>query len=159
MAGSKRMVPFGVGAAPILVYFSRDWDVHWGYGVLTHGHIGKVEGLGYVSVGVCSIPVETAAGVLEARLAPYRQGSSCHIKVPVKGAMSRSGVRAPDLHEAAHRSGNGSSPRGWGAFFAGGAGCRIGHRDLVQRSVPFLTAFLVGGVPLNRRQKKGVPLI
>ena len=28
---------FGVGA-PILVYFSGDWDVHWGYGILTHGH-------------------------------------------------------------------------------------------------------------------------
>ena len=22
---------FGVGAPPILVYFSGDWDVHWGY--------------------------------------------------------------------------------------------------------------------------------
>ena len=32
---------FGVGAPPILVCFSGDWDVHWGYGVLTHGHIGK----------------------------------------------------------------------------------------------------------------------
>ena len=30
---------FGVGAPPILVYFSGDWDVHWGYGLLTHGHI------------------------------------------------------------------------------------------------------------------------
>ena len=28
---------FGVGAPPILVYFSGDWDVHWGYGILTHG--------------------------------------------------------------------------------------------------------------------------
>ena len=26
------MVPFGVGAPLILVYFSGDWDVHWGYG-------------------------------------------------------------------------------------------------------------------------------
>ena len=26
----------GIGAPPILVYFSGDWDVHWGYGVLTH---------------------------------------------------------------------------------------------------------------------------
>ena len=26
---------FGEGA----VYFSGDWDVHWGYGILTHGHI------------------------------------------------------------------------------------------------------------------------
>ena len=30
---------FGVGAPPILVYFSGDRDVHWGYGVLTHGHV------------------------------------------------------------------------------------------------------------------------
>ena len=29
----------GTGAPPILVYFSGDWDVHWGNGVLTHGHI------------------------------------------------------------------------------------------------------------------------
>ena len=29
---------FGIGA-PILVYFSGDWDVHWGYGVLTHGRM------------------------------------------------------------------------------------------------------------------------
>ena len=27
--GSKPMVPFWVGAPPILVYFSGDWDVHW----------------------------------------------------------------------------------------------------------------------------------
>ena len=26
-----------VGAPPILVYFSGDWDVHW---ILTHGHVG-----------------------------------------------------------------------------------------------------------------------
>ena len=30
---------FGVGAPPILVYFSGDSDVHWGYGILTHGHL------------------------------------------------------------------------------------------------------------------------
>ena len=28
-----------VGAPPILVYFSGDWGVHWGYGILTHGHV------------------------------------------------------------------------------------------------------------------------
>ena len=28
----------GVGAPPIFrAYFSGDWDVHWGYGLLTHG--------------------------------------------------------------------------------------------------------------------------
>ena len=30
---------FGIGAPPILVYLSGDWDVHWGYGVLTHGQM------------------------------------------------------------------------------------------------------------------------
>ena len=30
--GSKPMVPFwGFGAPPMLVYFTGDWDVHWGY--------------------------------------------------------------------------------------------------------------------------------
>ena len=33
---------FGVGALPILVHFSGDRDVHWGYGILTHGHIADV---------------------------------------------------------------------------------------------------------------------
>ena len=38
--GSKPMGShFGVGAPPMLVYFSGDWDVHWGYGLLTHGQI------------------------------------------------------------------------------------------------------------------------
>ena len=30
---------FGVGAPPILVYFSGDWDVQWGHGTLTHSHV------------------------------------------------------------------------------------------------------------------------
>ena len=33
--GSKPMVPFWGRC----LYFSGDWDVHWGYGLLTHGHI------------------------------------------------------------------------------------------------------------------------
>ena len=37
--GSKPMVQFGVGAPPILVYFSGYWNVHWGHGILTHGHL------------------------------------------------------------------------------------------------------------------------
>ena len=32
---------FGVGAPPKLVYFCGNWDVHWGYGLLTHGHVDK----------------------------------------------------------------------------------------------------------------------
>ena len=37
--GQNQWYHFGVGAPPILVYFSRDWDVDWGYGILTHGHL------------------------------------------------------------------------------------------------------------------------
>ncbi|WP_428379718.1 hypothetical protein [Marinobacter adhaerens] len=32
---------FGVGAPPISVYFSGDWDVRWGYGLFTHGHLSE----------------------------------------------------------------------------------------------------------------------
>ena len=39
--GQNQWYLFGVGAPPILVYSSVDWDVHWGYGLLTHGHIGQ----------------------------------------------------------------------------------------------------------------------
>ena len=31
--------PSSARAPPILVYFSGDGDVHWGYGILTHGQI------------------------------------------------------------------------------------------------------------------------
>ena len=37
--GSKPMLPFWGSAPPILVYSSWDWDVHWGYGILTHSQI------------------------------------------------------------------------------------------------------------------------
>ena len=35
--GQNQWYHVGVGAPPLLVCFSGDWDVHWGYGVLTHG--------------------------------------------------------------------------------------------------------------------------
>ena len=38
--GQNQWYHFGVGASFILVYFSGDWHVHWGYGILTHGHVG-----------------------------------------------------------------------------------------------------------------------
>ena len=41
MAGQSQWYHFGVGAPHILVYFSGDWDVHWGYGILTHGHMAS----------------------------------------------------------------------------------------------------------------------
>ena len=37
--GQNQWYHFGVGAPPMLVYFSGDWDVHWGtIWILTHGH-------------------------------------------------------------------------------------------------------------------------
>ena len=40
--GQNQWYHFGVGAQPILVYFSGDWDVHWGYDLdLTHGHMAS----------------------------------------------------------------------------------------------------------------------
>ena len=43
--GSKPMGShFGIGefSTHLRAYFSGDWDVHWGYGVLTHGQVGSV---------------------------------------------------------------------------------------------------------------------
>ena len=37
--GQNQWYHFGVGTPPILVYFSGDWDDHWGYGILTHSHM------------------------------------------------------------------------------------------------------------------------
>ena len=37
--GQNQWFHFRVAATPMLVYFSGDWDVHWGYGILTHGHM------------------------------------------------------------------------------------------------------------------------
>ena len=37
--GQNQWYHFGVGAPAILVYFTWDWDVHWGYRILTRGHI------------------------------------------------------------------------------------------------------------------------
>ena len=40
--GQNQWHRFGAGAPPILVYFSGDWDVHWGYGILTQGSNGSL---------------------------------------------------------------------------------------------------------------------
>ena len=47
--GQHQWYHFGVGAPPILVNFSGVWDVHWGYGVLTHSHIHMcLQGVSYL---------------------------------------------------------------------------------------------------------------
>ena len=40
--GQNQWYHFWVGAPPILVYFSGDWDVHWGYGILTHSQMNML---------------------------------------------------------------------------------------------------------------------
>ena len=45
--GQNQWYDFWVGAPPILVYLSGHWDVHWGYGILTHGH--------YLDCPVCEL--------------------------------------------------------------------------------------------------------
>ena len=39
VVGQHQWYHFKVGAQPMLVYFSGDWDVHWGYGLLVCGHL------------------------------------------------------------------------------------------------------------------------
>ena len=42
--GQYQWDPILVGrrTTPFRTYFSGDWDVHWGYGILTHGHMGVI---------------------------------------------------------------------------------------------------------------------
>ena len=40
--GQHQWYHFAVGAPPIFAYFSGEWDVRWGYGLLTHGHMVRM---------------------------------------------------------------------------------------------------------------------
>ena len=57
--GQNQWYHFGVGAPPSLVYFSGDWDVHWGYGLLTHGHVEKITLACYLREGRSCLPFDT----------------------------------------------------------------------------------------------------
>ena len=39
--GQNQWYHFGVGVPSIFVNFSGDWDVHWGYGILTRGRLNR----------------------------------------------------------------------------------------------------------------------
>ena len=60
---------FGIGAPPILVYFSPDLNVHWGYAVLTHGHLNSPREMGPVRTAWLA----TAGGVPTHHLRHPRQ--------------------------------------------------------------------------------------
>ena len=53
VVGQNQWLHFGVGAPPILVYFSGDWDVHWRYGILTDGQMALCNAPSNPLVGVC----------------------------------------------------------------------------------------------------------
>ena len=50
--GRNQWYNFGVGefTTHVSVYFSGDWDVHWGYGTLTHGQLPKGVGNKHASL-------------------------------------------------------------------------------------------------------------
>ena len=59
--GSTIMVPFlGRCTTHFRAYFSGDWDVHWGYGILTHGQVAGllyfVDGCGLDDSGIRHSP-------------------------------------------------------------------------------------------------------
>ena len=51
----------GVGPPPILVCFSGDWDVHWRYGLLTHGHGGLRQSAKLLVVALASDSISGGA--------------------------------------------------------------------------------------------------
>ena len=62
--GQNQWYHFGVGAPPMLIYFSWDWDVHWGYGILTHCHMSSATH----AVGTHFSNNEDVLGWLQARV-------------------------------------------------------------------------------------------
>ena len=76
---------FGIGAPPILVYSSGDWDVYWGYGVLTHGHMEQPPTIGD------DIPAQPALGKPCAAREPQAEAREKNSGAPFfEGTSSRS---------------------------------------------------------------------
>ena len=72
--GQNQWYHFG---APILVYFSGDWGVHWGYGILTHGQI--INGQLYVQIRATNKLILSPFDVLLKRpetATPWRETTS-----------------------------------------------------------------------------------
>ena len=67
-AGQNQWCHFGVGAAPILAYFSGDWHVHWGYGILAHGCLK-------MAVNQLAVLWPSNSGVAEASPSTVKRGS------------------------------------------------------------------------------------
>ena len=71
--GQNQCYHFGVGAPPILVYFSGYWDVHWGLGVLTHGHVA-ISGGAWAKEGPFAGGISSTASTLNQ--SPWRDVSA-----------------------------------------------------------------------------------
>ena len=80
--GQNQWYHFGVGAPPILVYFSGDWDVHWGYGLLTHGHMPKPSSPVFIAFAL-GLPDQVLARRATARAhGPYASGDGKGLLTP-----------------------------------------------------------------------------
>ena len=53
MAMVQNQIHFGIGE--FTTHFSGDWDVHWGYRLLTHGHIGHRSQRSTPQTPVCGV--------------------------------------------------------------------------------------------------------
>ena len=95
--GQNQWYHFGIGAPPILVYFSGDWDVHWGYRMLTRGHMS--EGLHQRKLGLpVGFPLKRENGEpKKKRTCKWRDGQSefpcCCLGLP------SSRLRAPETEK------------------------------------------------------------
>ena len=63
--GSRPMVPcWGRCTTHVRTCFSGDWDVHWGYGILTHGHVDQQLGLSKVYSGPTNLSQLTLSSLV-----------------------------------------------------------------------------------------------
>ena len=109
--GQNPWYHFGVGAPPILVYFSGDWDVHWGYDLdfgpmAISQHIRVLLGSrGFAhSFSGCRLPPRTGAGPSWTKRPPADRPKRGEVRV---GEWASGRGRAPsdqELEKFAHRS-------------------------------------------------------
>ena len=90
----------GIGAPPILVHFSGDWDVHWGYGVLTLRPVDNRSAtrhkLGDVVLGGSKkLTEDAAAAALAGELAPTVQSLERQLVLESNDAMDQSFFEEP----------------------------------------------------------------
>ena len=81
----KQHAPKTTSTTHFRTYFSGDWDVHWGYGILTHGHIGCYLGLDSLSILFSHRSFQKTGSVSpECFMVSCKEGSLERGKVPLE---------------------------------------------------------------------------